>query len=312
MAVVVSVIGVLAALSVVGWRSWQQSLAKRQVESDIKQVAIAMENARNFGESGYPTAIPASYTADSGVTVTYIAGDGTAYCVQAQSTRDTSVQYYIDSLQGKEPKTGTCSSSASFTIGTPSASVSGITSSSFVVSWANVTNATSYEVRYDTTTSPTTLASCSSSPCIISGLSGSTLYYANVKAKSPFNSATSSNVSATTLSAVAAPSAPSVTYAVGGFPQNGRRTYNVTASGGTCTGGATTQWKFYMVEAADGQSPAPPDWNVVSWQTANTTSYSQITNGIVAPGTLYVYAKPRCTNGTSSTEYSSYALYPAV
>lgn len=305
---VVAVIGVLASLTVIGWRSWQQTTTKNQVQTDIKQAAIAMESAKNFTESGYPTALPSSFSAKSGVTVSYVGGNGTAFCIQAQSTKDTSVNYYIDSSQSKEPQVGTCSSSPNFILAAPSPSTSSVTSSSFIVSWANVANATGYTVRYGTA-SPTTVASCTSSPCTISGLSGSTLYRVNVTATNSFTSTASSTLNVTTLASIAAPSAPSVSY-TSAPAGTGKRNYYITATGGTCAGGTTTEWKIVVTETQEGQAIDPPDWGSVSWQTANTKTYVQITNGFQGPGAVTVYAKPRCTNGSQSTEYSSYATYP--
>jgi prepilin-type N-terminal cleavage/methylation domain-containing protein len=308
MVVVVAIIGTLAAIGLIGWRTWQQSAAQRQVQSDIKQAAIAMDSAKNFS-SGYPLALPNTYQSDSGVTVTYFGGNTNGYCIQAQSVRVTSVTYYIDSTRGGEPFVGTCSSSPNFALSAPGGvAVSALSSASIMVSWTNSANATGYTVRYGTA-SPTTIANCTSSPCTITGLAGSTLYRANVTATNSFTSAASGTVTATTPAAIAAPTAPSVTY-TSSLKGGGSRTYNITASGGACTLPATTEWKFFITATQSGDPVALPNWNTVSWQTANTTTYTQVTNGFQAPGAVTVYAKPRCVNGVNSTEYSSYATYP--
>ncbi|HRJ06190.1 MAG TPA: prepilin-type N-terminal cleavage/methylation domain-containing protein [Candidatus Saccharibacteria bacterium] len=105
--VVITVVGIIAAVSTFAWRSWSASAAQKEVQSDLRQAASAMESAKNFG-SGYPTSIPSSFKPGSGVSVTYFSGNATTYCIQAQSTRISSVQYYVNSASGQTPLQGTC------------------------------------------------------------------------------------------------------------------------------------------------------------------------------------------------------------
>lgn len=105
--IVISVIGLLAGMAALGWNGWRASVSQKEVKSDLQQIVVAMDNAKNFG-SGYPTSIPSNFQSSSGVTVSYAAGSSTYYCIQAQSTRDTSVQYYVDSSVGSDAQTGSC------------------------------------------------------------------------------------------------------------------------------------------------------------------------------------------------------------
>ncbi|MES2876349.1 MAG: fibronectin type III domain-containing protein [Patescibacteria group bacterium] len=184
MMAVVVILGILAGLTTFGFRGWEQGLAQRETQSDLRLASTAMENAKNFSE-GYPTSLPTTFKTSDGVTVTYVGGNLTAYCLESRSTRKTTVVYYIDSNIDKQPKAGSCG--GAYALSAPQPSVSSITTSSFVVSWAPVANATGYEVNYGMAT-PNIKASCTASPCTLSGLTSNTDYRFTVTAKSAFSS----------------------------------------------------------------------------------------------------------------------------
>jgi prepilin-type N-terminal cleavage/methylation domain-containing protein len=48
----IAVIGILAAISVVSYASWQNYISIDVIKSDANNMAAAMENSRNFGTSG--------------------------------------------------------------------------------------------------------------------------------------------------------------------------------------------------------------------------------------------------------------------
>jgi uncharacterized protein (TIGR02145 family)/prepilin-type N-terminal cleavage/methylation domain-containing protein len=104
--IVIVVIGILAAISVVGYGSWRTGVAKAEVQSDLKQAAAAMESARNFGNT-YPLSIPASFTSTATVTVTYTSGDATSFCIDGVSNVVPTVSYFVSSTN-KVPVLGTC------------------------------------------------------------------------------------------------------------------------------------------------------------------------------------------------------------
>ncbi len=159
--VIIAVIGILAALTVFGWRNWQQSVARSAVKSDVKQAALAMENARNFGTSGYPLSIPTTYKSGPNVTVTYVSGDASEFCIQGISTADTSIAFHVNTSVSKEPQTGICSGSG---LGAPSITLASLSSSTASISWSAVAGASTYEVQkklsttssWDTSVSKTT------------------------------------------------------------------------------------------------------------------------------------------------------------
>jgi len=51
--VVISVIGILATITVIGYGNWRQSVDESVIKSDLQAVTVAMENYRNFN-SEYP------------------------------------------------------------------------------------------------------------------------------------------------------------------------------------------------------------------------------------------------------------------
>jgi type IV pilus assembly protein PilE len=109
LAVVIAVLGILAAITMGAYGQWRAATAKKEVQSDLIAASAAMENARNFG-SGYPLSIPSTFTGSSGVNLTYKAG-GTAqaYCLDASSIKVPSVTYYLSSANGnRTPAVGTC------------------------------------------------------------------------------------------------------------------------------------------------------------------------------------------------------------
>lgn len=98
--IVIIVIGILAAVTIVGYGAWRTNIATSNVKSDLTGISSAMDGARNFSNT-YPTSIPSSFSASPDVTATYMYGDGQSYCINAVSKKVPSVAYYL--------KTGTIS-----------------------------------------------------------------------------------------------------------------------------------------------------------------------------------------------------------
>jgi len=94
MVVVISVVGILATITVVGYGSWRHSAMTTSVKSDLNGVIAAMENARMFN-NGYPTTLPSTFTASENVSLSmYAGGTTTTYCVDGVSTEDATIAYY--------------------------------------------------------------------------------------------------------------------------------------------------------------------------------------------------------------------------
>ncbi len=122
--VVIAVIGILAAVSAIGWNSWRNSLSEKTVTSDFNQLLTGMNNYKNFNE-GYPILSPNCvfkksdpsacgvnfFESSDGVTLTYISGDGASFCVNGVNASNSSVTFYMTE-QGKVKK-GTCAGGSS-------------------------------------------------------------------------------------------------------------------------------------------------------------------------------------------------------
>lgn len=98
--VVIIVIGILAAIVIVGYGAWRTNVAKSNVQSDLNSVKAAMESARNFNQGGYPSSIPSSFTSSPDVTVTYARGSSVGYCVEARSISVISVVWFLEVNNG--------------------------------------------------------------------------------------------------------------------------------------------------------------------------------------------------------------------
>lgn len=104
--IIVVIIALLATITSFGIGSWRSRTATTEVKNALKSVGTAMRNAKNFG-SGYPASIPSTYSPQTGVTVTYMSGSATAYCVRGTSVDVSSVVYYMSNSYS-EPKTTAC------------------------------------------------------------------------------------------------------------------------------------------------------------------------------------------------------------
>lgn len=93
--VTISVIGILASIGIVSYTGYRNSVIETQIKSDLNGVATAMENSKNFNNS-YPVAVPNEFIPSDGTELAVWAADATTYCVDATSTQNTSIEYYID------------------------------------------------------------------------------------------------------------------------------------------------------------------------------------------------------------------------
>lgn len=105
--VIITVIGILAGVVIVGYGAWQQRTTENVLKSDLTGVATAMESARNFG-SGYPTTIPSTFTPSDGVTLDGGGQpNGESFCVAASKR---GVSYHVKDAS-IAPVAGGCSTS---------------------------------------------------------------------------------------------------------------------------------------------------------------------------------------------------------
>lgn len=92
--VVIAVIGILSTVVIASYGAWELSVADTSVKADLDAVKTSMADYRNFN-SGYPAAIPATFTPSEHSQIQYISGDGQTYCVRGTSNRETSVVWYL-------------------------------------------------------------------------------------------------------------------------------------------------------------------------------------------------------------------------
>lgn len=104
--IMIAVITILAGIVIFAFGSWRQRTAVAEVNSALSSVADGMKNARNFNNA-FPTSIPTDVTINSGVTVTYISGTTSTYCVEGVSVAVPSVKMFI-SDKYQTPQYGTC------------------------------------------------------------------------------------------------------------------------------------------------------------------------------------------------------------
>jgi len=104
--IVTAVLTILAGVLVVGYGTWRQSVAQKEVQTDLQTAAVAMVSSRNFNDE-YPTSLPSTFKSSPNVQLTYVSGSDTGYCIEAASKADPSIKYYLSS-NSKVPVPGTC------------------------------------------------------------------------------------------------------------------------------------------------------------------------------------------------------------
>lgn len=196
MIVVVTVIAILAGITIIGYGAWQQNIAKDQMKSDLNALRSSMEAARNFSNA-YPAALPADFEASKGVTVAYVNGNDTSYCIEAQSVRTGSLKYYLSSSDKTTPKEGSC---PPLSVAAPNLNDATVTGSQVQLAWSSVPASTSYDIQYRRNVGSWTTATSTTSNKTINGLTLSSTYDFQVRATvSGLTSGWSSIVSRKTL-----------------------------------------------------------------------------------------------------------------
>lgn len=108
--VVIAVIGILGSIAIVSYNGWRSTTIANQLKSDLNGIATAMEDARNFG-NGYPATFPNTFKTSSGVILSGGSADGKTYCIEAGSSQDSTLHYYITQDLAKQgARLGTCAS----------------------------------------------------------------------------------------------------------------------------------------------------------------------------------------------------------
>lgn len=106
LAVIISVIGILAMITIFSIGNWRTRTAQNEVQNDLHAASAAMENGRIFNNS-YPATIPSSFSPSANVTVSLKTSTAGGYCIEAKSKVITSVVYSIRS-DSRTPVVGNC------------------------------------------------------------------------------------------------------------------------------------------------------------------------------------------------------------
>src|SRR5680860_11852 len=334
--VVVTIIGILATIVGLSYKNWQTSIVTAQLKSDLNGVASAMENARTFGNA-YPSSIPATFEPSEGVTLSGGSIDeGETYCIDAISSRDESIRYYINSLSGTDgARQGIC--------GSLNLIATTVSMTEIDVSWDAFIGASSYTLQRDVSSSfeSPTITTQTGTAFTSSGLSVGTTYYYRVNVTIAGNTSDWSNTASATATTLTAPSAPAIAVTL----NSGNVLATITPV--TCTD-STTQygirsrtddgtWGSYSAWSTDTTATQVATQGIKYGYQAqvrcyiNGTSYSTTTEGTestyihpittpaaptvtantVADTTTWSWTTPSCAAGTSAQYQYRYTITPS-
>lgn len=93
MIVMVTIIAVLAAITIFAFGAWRSRTATAEVTTALTHLASALKSEQTFNNV-YPSSVPSSYQASTGVTITYT-NTSTTYCAKGTSTAVSTVVLYI-------------------------------------------------------------------------------------------------------------------------------------------------------------------------------------------------------------------------
>lgn len=282
--VVIVALGILVSIVVIGFGAWRKQTAVSQLKSDLNAVSHAMENSRNYAQ-GYPTSIPATVAASSGVTLSYISGDDKKYCVQATSTSASGVTYYLSSSDSTTPKEGTCPLDP---LSAPTIASITVTGTQAALSWGSVANANSYDIQYRRNSgSWTSITGNTSTTRTITGLTVSSTYDFQVRSNGT-NRPTGSWSGSTTR--VVVPT-PTITSATDNGCGNSGGVYSWLNVGATWTATSKTYTSYYRFDTGGTYGYVPQTIaNTTGSGSLNTvTSSSQWMANGSGSGTIYLY-----------------------
>lgn len=201
--IVITVIAIISAASILSYGKWQSTTIAAQLQSDLNGALGAMEDYRTFNDQ-YPTSVPTSFKASKDVTISGGSSDGAVFCIDASSSRVSTLHYYIDQTIGqKGAQTGTCAARP-VTPSAPATIAATATSSTAInVSWGAISGATSYSLQRATNSSFTNAVTITTQAGLTfssSSLTANTAYYYRVLASNSIGSSSwSISASATTL-----------------------------------------------------------------------------------------------------------------
>lgn len=122
--VIIVIVGILAGVAIVGYGAWRNQTTVNVLKSDLQSVTAAMEDSRNFSDSGYPLSIPSTFSPspDTEMSVGPL-NDAYRYCITSRSTTTTSLVFSVTNFN-KSPRIGDCSVQVTTFAGSGSATYS--------------------------------------------------------------------------------------------------------------------------------------------------------------------------------------------
>jgi alpha-tubulin suppressor-like RCC1 family protein/Tfp pilus assembly protein PilE len=105
-AAVISVLAVITAITIVGYGNWRNRAAVNDVKNELTLAAAAMK-AELATNNAYPSSVSGSYKPGLNVTVSYMSGDASSYCLEGVSKTVTSIRMFIKNTD-LVPSMGTC------------------------------------------------------------------------------------------------------------------------------------------------------------------------------------------------------------
>jgi len=185
--VVILVIAIIATITVVGYGSWRRNVEASLVKSDLTHAATAMQSAKNFADNGYPSTLPATFTASDNVQIT-VSDDSssTGYCLDAILISNPSTHYFIESyFNPGVPTEGTCATRPGLPSTPGALAATGSTTSTISLSWDTVADASGYEGQCasdEAYTQNVGAISVAGTTGQVTGLQSGTLYYCRIRA----------------------------------------------------------------------------------------------------------------------------------
>jgi len=301
--VVIAVLAILSTMLVFGYGMWQQNIAKDQMVADLNTVKASMETNKNFA-SEYDTQLPTDFVASKGVTVTFVNGNGSSYCVEAASTKTGTTKYFVSSSDQSSPKQGSC---PALSVTTPTLNNANITGNQAKVTWNSVPSSTSYEIRYRVNAGAWVTTTSTISNKTITGLTLSASYDFQVRAVISGLASNWSNI----ISRKTLPT-PVITLATDQGCGNGSGYYAWRDVSATWTATPTTYTTSYRLEGTGTYGKVPLSVNNPTGSGSLTaiTSTSRWPANEIGSGTVYIYGiGPNGEKSSAGTWVSP--VYPA-
>lgn len=98
--VIITVVGILASITVSYYGGWRERTAKTELKSDLQNFAAAMKSSRNFNNA-YPASYPDSFRPSKNVVLQRAAADSKEYCVNAYHVKYPGLVFSFDSKTGQ-------------------------------------------------------------------------------------------------------------------------------------------------------------------------------------------------------------------